>query len=356
MNSVNDPMVWIPPLRTMQDAYQQTLPELQGFMRPGSATLFYGIGDVDLSALGLHLAATHNCPLYTYLLTFRKVEPVPPVYYYYSSSIPEYDKFLSKLTQLEKIGLRPSYQYAPWNFCTFPQTLFRHVPYLFRWIVLERWVIPWRKNLSTFHHFVPTNANLFNNVTLPYVIFPEWRSLWEACHSLESMPILFIDNFDTTQYTQDFLDLLKQFKKNMWTLIVFEHSNRKLCRNGIWDNLIYCQKRKNYRCSNRDIIVTVKRSIYKTTSSYYYLKSEDKTIFWTLRQPKHEQLKLIIAECVKQRMTARETVGYLLQKWGIQLSLTNLARLKRKWGLRTYRPEKKPRAPKKTKKQSPYNL
>ena len=149
---------------------------------------------------------------------------------------------------------------------------------------------------------------------------------------------------------------IKQLKGYGHTLIcVFEHDNPKLRKMKVWDSIIEIGHGKVYekiftlmqvkflRCrtyqpiQNRTFSLVnyrdPNRSGYDTAKTLYFVE-------------KYEELKNNIIQLFRNGRTAQEIHKILVDENKVDISLPIVNKLKKRWGLRSYKPEKKPRKPK----------
>lgn len=158
-------------------------------------------------------------------------------------------------------------------------------------------------------------------------------------------------------------EYLKKFKNQNFTLICyFQNDDLKLRNMTIWDSIIEIRRDKNY--SDRHKVRQVKflrnkNSLLVRPNLSFWLAEckcpctteyEDNRWLYFVDKPNgYEELKPMILQLFNLGKTAEEIVNILEKEDKIILSLSMLNKLKREWGLRSYRLETKPRKTKQIK-------
>ena len=162
----------------------------------------------------------------------------------------------------------------------------------------------------------------------------------------------YIDNEDM-QYFEAYIKRLKNYGHTL--ICTFEHDNPKLRKMKVWDSIIEIGHGKVYekfftlmqvkflRCrtyqpiQNRTFSLVnyrdPNRSGYDTAKTLYFVE-------------KYEELKNNIIQLFRNGRTAQEIHKILVDENKVDISLPIVNKLKKRWGLRSYKPEKKPRNPK----------
>ncbi len=154
-----------------------------------------------------------------------------------------------------------------------------------------------------------------------------------------------IDVFDIEAALPEITALASQLKQQGCSVVVIDRNTRRIRNKGSWDNIFSIRLRRKYRCSKRDLAIDVKKCIITQATEVdpFYVHSNMKSLHWETKCQKHEDLRVYVTECVNVGKTAEETIRILKFKYGVSITSATLGRLKRKWGLRTYRPEKRKR-------------
>ena len=155
---------------------------------------------------------------------------------------------------------------------------------------------------------------------------------------------------------------IKQLKGYGHTLIcVFEHDNPKLRKMKVWDSIIKIGRGKIHenifnlmqvnflRCKTWQPMQNRTFSLVSCTPSNSSGYDTTKNLYFV---EKYEELKQNIIQLFRNGRTAQETHKILVHENKVDISLPIINKLKKRWGLRSYRPEKKPRKPKTKKNQS----
>ncbi len=119
---------------------------------------------------------------------------------------------------------------------------------------------------------------------------------------------------------------------------------------SMFEQVIEIKKWREHKCSSNNLIATFikyDKQILKQPISTHLVTPKNQ-IFWEIRQNYHAILKPFIMEGIKDGRTAKELVSLIKDKYNLTVSLPMLAKLKRDFGIKSYKPSKKPRATKKS--------
>ena len=122
----------------------------------------------------------------------------------------------------------------------------------------------------------------------------------------------------------------------------------------VWDNVLSISPWRNWRCSSENIVLRFQKKNGVKMNIRHHLYSKD-GILWQEKFDGFDFLRPIVALWMREDKTARQIVNLingnlnLIQRLKRPMTTANLARLKREWGLRSYKPERKPRKPKTSK-------
>ena len=126
----------------------------------------------------------------------------------------------------------------------------------------------------------------------------------------------------------------------------------------VWDNVLSISPWRNWRCSPENIVLRFQKQNGVKINIRNHLYSKD-GMYWQEKKDGFDFLRPIVALWMREDKTARQIVDLingnqnLTQRLKRPMTTANLARLKREWGMRSYKPEKKPRKPKTSKAQVP---
>ena len=172
--------------------------------------------------------------------------------------------------------------------------------------------------------------------------------------------LIILDSFLWNGSMVELKNMLMRFKKRNCSVVVLASklppSNFVL--NGVWDNVIKITPRRAKRCSRYNLTLHLQRSNGKKSSIRSHIYSVDGGNSWLQTQDGCDFLKPTVMAWMREGKTALQIVGLINNNPNFRyqlkrpMSASNLARLKREWGLRSYRPERKPRKPKIKKNQS----
>ena len=142
----------------------------------------------------------------------------------------------------------------------------------------------------------------------------------------------------------DFYAVMKRLKKKEVTvLIVTPKPPRGISRNPIWDTVITMRRWRTHHCGKRNLVAEIRTHSGKRNCKACYQEKENR---WTYIPDKKDVLKEPVREMMAAGLNAKQIVAAInASNLGLNKPLTesSLASMKRFWGFRTYRPEKKPR-------------
>ena len=142
----------------------------------------------------------------------------------------------------------------------------------------------------------------------------------------------------------DFYAVMKRLKKKEVTvLIVTPKPPRGISRNAIWDTVITMRRWRTHHCGKHNLVAEIRTHSGKRNCKACYQEKENR---WTYTPDKKDVLKEPVREMMAAGLNAKQIVAAInASNLGLNKPLTesSLASMKRFWGFRTYRPEKKPR-------------
>lgn len=150
---------------------------------------------------------------------------------------------------------------------------------------------------------------------------------------------------------------LKKIKNQNFTLICyFQNDDLKLRNMTIWDSIIEIRRDKKYSDIHKVRQVKFLRNknslLVRPNLSFWLAEckcpctteyEDNRRLYFVDKPNGYEELKPIILQLFNLGKNAEEIVNILEKENRIILSLSMLNKLKREWGLRSYKQEKKPR-------------
>ena len=208
---------------------------------------------------------------------------------------------------------------------------------LFRWAIVNEAMSPWDEDKTFFSR------------------------LEKVLTVTEHKPqLIILDNFLWNGSMVELKNMLMRFKKRHCSVVVLATklppSNFAL--NSIWDNVVKIAPRRANRCSRYNMTINLQKSNGKKSSIRSHIYSVDGGNSWVQTQDGYDFLKPTVMAWMREGKTALQIVGLINNNPNFRyqlkrpMSTSNLAKLKREWGLRSYRPERKPRKPKAKKSNS----
>lgn len=142
----------------------------------------------------------------------------------------------------------------------------------------------------------------------------------------------------------DFYATMNRLKNNgMTVLIVTPKPPRGISRNAIWDTVITMKKWRAHHCGNHRLVADIRTRTGKRNCQVRYQEYGN---HWICVPDKRDLLREPVREMMAAGLNAKQIVAAINARYqGLDKPLTEsaLAAMKRFWGFRTYRPEKKPR-------------
>ncbi|WP_337748183.1 hypothetical protein [Victivallis vadensis] len=142
----------------------------------------------------------------------------------------------------------------------------------------------------------------------------------------------------------DFYATMKRLNNSgMTVLIVTSRPPRGISRNAIWDTVITMRKWRAHHCGKHRLVADIRTRTGKRNCQVRYQEYGN---FWVCIPDKRDLLREPVREMMAAGLNAKQIVAAINARYqGLNRPLTEsaLAAMKRFWGFRTYRPEKKPR-------------
>ena len=143
----------------------------------------------------------------------------------------------------------------------------------------------------------------------------------------------------------DFYATMNRLKNNgMTVLIVIPKPPRGISRNAIWDTVITMKKGRAHHCGNHRLVADIRT---RTGKRNCQVRCQEYGNLWICVPDKRDLLREPVREMMAAGLNAKQIVAAINARYqGLNKPLTesSLAGMKRFWGFRTYRLEKKPRA------------
>lgn len=312
------------------------------WQQEGSSTLL--IGDGDLTALALMFAQNSAWGNKTpFLNAYAKGVPI---LFFKSSPIPWIPNFFAVLCQLNP----PSLGKPPRKSRINKEYIAANQPE-------EEMLYPLKVQVYPPENYMGFSKEKNNFTWLVYPTFESCRP-WEPyfIKELKRMTcrpkIVFCDGWcnDFSQLLKD--DILELGKwiaemKSMEIGVVLTASvdlkTKRFFR--LFDNVIESQLWRKQKCSDRNLTVTLSKLAGRHFNFpiKYHIKSPQDEIAWQEVGKRYDTLRPIIAALTEAEFTAQQQIELLRIRYKTSISLPMLAKLKRDWGIRTYRPTKKGR-------------
>ena len=170
--------------------------------------------------------------------------------------------------------------------------------------------------------------------------------------------LIIVDGFSWNGKMKELKNMLKRLKQQRISTIVLASRRppNNFASDQIWDNVITISPWRNWRCSSENIVLRFQKKNGMKMSIQHHFCS--KNMVWQERFDGLDFLRPLVASWMRNDKTARQIVElingnlYLRQRLKRPMTTANLARLKRKWGMRTYKQTRKPRKPKTSKVQT----
>ena len=230
----------------------------------------------------------------------------------------------------DKLGIGQVKAVAKNEFQDFPVHL-TNSPYpdtvIFRWCIVNKEKTPWEKQGGEYSRLEKTLTATGHNPAL-----------------------IVLDNFSWNGSVLELKKMLLRMKNNGISVIILTSNlpPNNFASHGVWDNVIKITPWRTWRCSPYNIVLRfLKRDGLKTNIRYHL--DSDNGLVWNEKYDSYEYLKPVIVDLMRDGKTALQIVDLINGNLNLAgrlkrpMTTSNLARLKREWGLRSYKPEKKPR-------------
>lgn len=143
----------------------------------------------------------------------------------------------------------------------------------------------------------------------------------------------------------EFQAVMRRLKtQGMNILIVTPEAPPSIINNDIWDSVISTKRWRTHRCGERRLVAEVRDHTETRLFQLRYIVRKNKEI-WISIPDKRDFLRKPVKAMMDAGLKSKEIVAEI-NRWGVlqrPLTEASLAALKRFWGFRTYRLEKKPR-------------
>ena len=206
---------------------------------------------------------------------------------------------------------------------------------IFRWCIVNREIPPWEEKNNQSSRL----ENLLNGTG-------------------HEPDLIVVDGFSWNGKMKDLKNMLTRLKQRgistMFLASKFPPNN--FAFDPVWDHVLSINPWRNWRCSAENIVLRFRKKNGVKMNMRHHLQSIDGE-HWREKFDGFDFLRPLVASWMREDKTARQIVGLindnpnLRQRLKRPMSTANLARLKREWGVRSYKPERKPRKPKTRKAQ-----
>ena len=207
---------------------------------------------------------------------------------------------------------------------------------MFRWVIVNQEMPPWDCQMGKLSRLEKT---------------------LEATRHNPSLVIL--DGFSWNGSMLELKKLLIRMKVRRISVIVLASKQppNNFAHHAEWDNFVHISPWRNWRCSPSNVVLQFYKRDGDKTNIRHHLVFKDETC-WQEAYDYLDFLKPVVVQEMHNGKTAVQIVKTINDcfltsgRMRRPMTTSNLARLKREWGLRTYRPEKKPRKKKMPRKPS----
>jgi hypothetical protein len=305
-----------------------------------SATLLWGDGDLTALALDIALQVSWNMNLFLGFhpqhILYLKGEIVEPI----NGILPKETKFTNLLNQIpQSFSVRTQSMYRQ-RIQTYPEP-----PPLpvnvesqanFYWRIVNPKRIPWG-----YSHFP-----IDNEVDLCRELF-SGRSVYSEYS--RNLKVVFLDGFEWKAYSEKGLipslkNMIKQLQaRNITTIVVSRTPPKNVINSKIWDNVLEARPWRKHKCGGRNILVNATKYDHQVVPNDFYpirLMSPKDKIQWEEIYPAYYDLIPGIKFMVSQGKSSKQILEVLRGNHP-KLTLPTLARLRREWGISTYKQKKK---------------
>ena len=195
---------------------------------------------------------------------------------------------------------------------------------------------------------------------------PPWEDKTNQSSRLENLlnvtghkpDLIIVDGFSWNGKMKDLKNMLTRLKQRGISTMVLasKFPPNNFAFDSVWDNVLSISPWRNWRCSADNIVLRFQKKNGVKMNIRHHLQSIDGE-FWQEKFDGFDFLRPQVALWMRNDKTASQIVDlingtpYLRQRLKRPMTTANLARLKREWGMRSYKPERKPRKPKTSKTQ-----
>ena len=156
--------------------------------------------------------------------------------------------------------------------------------------------------------------------------------------------ILILEGQVNFEEKSDFYAVMRRLKKKgMTVLVVTPQLPRGIPHSSIWDTVITMKKWRAHHCGNHRLVASIQT---RTDKRICQVRYQEKEKLWLFTPDKRDFLREPVRAMMAARLNAKQIVAAINARYqGLDKPLTEsaLAAMKRFWGFRTYRLEKKPR-------------
>lgn len=201
----------------------------------------------------------------------------------------------------------------------------------FRWVIVNKEMPPWA-----------VDKNFLS-------------SLENTLEATEHKPqLVILDGFSWNGSMVELKKMLIRLKEKKCSVIILTDKlpPGNFAANAIWDNIIRIKPWRSWRCSPYNLVLRFQRANGRQVNIQRHILSTNGGNSWIEKQESYIFLKPLVVAWMQDGKTSVQIVHLINNDQNLYsnlkrpMTIFNLARLKREWGLRSYKPERKPRKPK----------
>lgn len=180
-------------------------------------------------------------------------------------------------------------------------------------------------------------------------------SLENTLEATEHKPqLIILDGFSWNGSMVELKKMLIRQKEKKCSVIILTDKlpPGNFAANAIWDNIIRIKPWRSWRCSPYNLVLRFQRANGCQVNIQRHILSTNGGNYWIEKQESYIFLKPLVVAWMQDGKTSVQIVHLINNDQNLYsnlkrpMTIFNLARLKREWGLRSYKPERKPRKPK----------
>lgn len=195
---------------------------------------------------------------------------------------------------------------------------------------------------------------------------PPWEDKTNQSSRLENLlkvtghepDLIIVDGFSWNGKMKDLKNMLTRLKQHGISTMVLasKFPPNNFAFDSVWDNVLSICPWRNWRCSAENIVLRFQKKNGVKMNIRHHLYSKD-VFFWQEKFDGFDFLRPLVTSWMRNDKTASQIVDLINDNMNLRqilkrpMTTANLARLKREWGMRSYKPERKPRKAKTSKAQ-----